>query len=147
MRWKHSQTITTITNKEIWGFLEIWLCQHILLMIYLIAIAIDMNLCIVITMVESTKLEISSKWETLDNENGEDYIFLDYYSDIPKLRDNDADYQTMIEISVLTKDFEDRKILVEYIKQKFLSTPTYSRSDEYEYYQAQFQTGVFIVNE
>ena len=91
----------------------------------------------------NTKVHIGD----LEDMNGEDYIFLDYYSDIPKLRDNDADYQTMIEISVLTKDFEDRKILVEYIKQKFLSTPTYSRSDEYEYYQAQFQTGVFIVNE
>lgn len=80
----------------------------------------------------------------LEDMNGEDYIFLDYLSDIAMLRDNDADYQTLIQISILTKDYEDRKTLVKYIKEKFLSAPTFSKSDEFEYYQAQFTIGVFI---
>ena len=80
----------------------------------------------------------------LEDMNGQDYIFLDYLNDVPMLRDNEADYQSIIQISVLTKDFEDRKTLVNYIKQKFLIAPQYSKSDEFEYYQAQFTTGVFI---
>lgn len=80
----------------------------------------------------------------LEDMDGQDYIFLDYLNDEPMLRDNEADYQSIIQISVLTKDFEDRKTLVNYIKQKFLIAPDYSKSDEFEYYQAQFTTGVFI---
>ena len=84
----------------------------------------------------------------LEDMQGQDYIFLDYLNDIAILSDDTADYQTIIQISVLTKDFEDRKILVNYIKKQFLSsTPTYSRSDEYEYYQAQFTTGIFLMDE
>lgn len=80
----------------------------------------------------------------LEDMNGQDYIFLDYLNDVPMLRDNEADYQSIIQISVLTKNFENRKTLVNYIKQKFLISPQYSKSDEFEYYQAQFTTGVFI---
>lgn len=80
----------------------------------------------------------------LEDMNGQDYIFLDYTNDVPMLSDNQADYQNVIEISVLTNDFENRKVLVDYIKQKFLIAPTYSRSDESHYYMAQFTTGVFI---
>lgn len=80
----------------------------------------------------------------LEDMEGQDYIFLDYLEDVAMLRDNSADYQSIIQISVLTKDFDDRKTLVNYIKQKFLIEPAYSKSDEFEYYQAQFTTGVFI---
>lgn len=80
----------------------------------------------------------------LEDMEGHDYIFLDYLEDVAMLRDNSADYQSIIQISVLTKDFDDRKTLVNYIKQKFLIEPAYSKSDEFEYYQAQFTTGVFI---
>lgn len=80
----------------------------------------------------------------LEDMEGQDYIFLDYLEDVPMLRDNSADYQSIIQISVLTKDFDDRKTLVDYIRQEFLINPAYSKSDEFEYYQAQFTTGVFI---
>lgn len=80
----------------------------------------------------------------LEEMNGNDYIFLDYLNDVAMLRDNDADYQTIIQISVLTRDYEDRKTLVKYIKDEFLSPPTYQKSDESEYYEAQFTTGVFL---
>lgn len=80
----------------------------------------------------------------LEDMQGQDYIFLDYFEDVPMLRDDEADFQNIVQISVLTKDFENRKILVNYIKQKFLIAPEYSHSDEFEYYQAQFTTGLFI---
>lgn len=80
----------------------------------------------------------------LEDMNGEDYIFMDVLNDIAILRDDSADYQTLIQISVLTRNYEDRKKLVKYIKSKFLSAPAYSKSDEFEYYQAQFTIGVFL---
>lgn len=80
----------------------------------------------------------------LEDMNGKDYIFFDVLNDIAIGSDDTADYQTVIQISVLTKDYENRKTLVKYIKSEFLSAPIYSRSDEYEYYQAQFTTGVFL---
>ena len=83
----------------------------------------------------------------LEDMDGKDYIFLDYGEEVAELRDNDADYQSIMQISVLTKDFEDRATLVKYIKKQFLSAPTYSKSIEFEYYQAQFDIGVFIYAE
>ncbi len=80
----------------------------------------------------------------LEDMDGKDYIFLDFINDVAMLRDNNADYQSLIQISVLTKDFEDRKTLVKYIKDEFLSAPVFSKSEEFEYYQAQFTIGVFI---
>jgi len=75
---------------------------------------------------------------------GQDYIFLDFLNDVSIKSDDSADYQTLIQISVCTKDFENRKTLTKYIKQQFLSAPTYSKSDEGEYYVSQFTIGVFL---
>lgn len=80
----------------------------------------------------------------LDDMNGKDYIFLDYVEETPILRDNDAYYQSILQISILTKSMQSRRTLVKYIKQMFLSAPTYSKYDEFEYYQAQFNIGVFL---
>lgn len=80
----------------------------------------------------------------LEDMQGKDYIFLDFTSESPTLRDDNADYQTIIQISVYTRDFENRRILCNYIKQKFLSAPTYSKSTEFEYFTAFFTTGIFL---
>lgn len=91
----------------------------------------------------NTKVHIGD----LEDMDGKDYIFLDFLNDVAMLRDNDADYQTMIQISVATKDFEKRKTLTKYIQDEFLSAPTYTKSIESEYYVAQFTIGVFLVAE
>lgn len=80
----------------------------------------------------------------LDDMQGNDYIFLDFVNDEAILRDNDAYYQTIVQISVLTRNYEDRKTLTKYIQNKYLSAPTYSRYDESQYYQAQFTFGVLL---
>lgn len=80
----------------------------------------------------------------LEDMNGNDYIFLDYLNELPFLSDDTACYQTIIQISVLTTDFEKRKTLVSYIQNEFLSAPTYSKSNESEYYMAQFTFGVIV---
>lgn len=91
----------------------------------------------------NTKVHIGD----LEDMNGEDYIFLDFLNDVAMLRDNNADYQTMIQISVTTKDYEKRKTLVQYIKNEFLSAPSFSKSQESEYYVAQFTIGVILTPE
>lgn len=96
------------------------------------------------TYLKDNPLHVPVHIGDLEDMEGQDYIFLDVLNDITMLRDDDADYQTIIQISVLTKDYENRKKLVNYIKQQFLAAPVYSRSDEAEYYQAQFTTGVFL---
>lgn len=83
----------------------------------------------------------------LEDMNGEDYIFLDFFQEVPTLRDNNAYYQTILQVSVLTRDFEDMKTLTKYIQDKFLTAPTYSRNDTFEYYQSQMNIGVFLVPE
>lgn len=88
----------------------------------------------------NTEVHIGS----LEDLNGQDYIILDFLNDVAMLRDNNADYQTLIQVSCLTKDFEDRKTLSNYIKDEFLSAPIYSKSDEFEYYQAQFTIGLLM---
>lgn len=80
----------------------------------------------------------------LEDMQGKDFIFLDYNAEQPILRDNNAYYQTHLQISVLTRNFEKRKALVKYIQKEFLSAPTYSKSDESQYYQAQFDVYVLI---
>ena len=80
----------------------------------------------------------------LEDMQGKDYIFLDYFSENSIGSDNDGVYQTIFQISIATKDFEKRKQLVNYIKTLFYSSPTYTKSDDSEYYIAQFNIGVFI---
>ena len=80
----------------------------------------------------------------LEDMQGKDYIFLDYFSESSIGSDNNGIYQTIFQISIATKDFENRKTLVNYIKTLFYSSPTYTKSDDSEYYIAQFNVGVFL---
>lgn len=80
----------------------------------------------------------------LEDMQGKDYIFLDYFSENSIGSDNGGIYQTIFQISIATKDFEKRKQLVKYVKQFFFASPTYTKSDDSEYYIAQFTIGVFL---
>lgn len=93
---------------------------------------------------KANPLNVEVHFGDLEDMNGKDYIFVDYAWDNAILRDNNADYQNILEISVLTKGYEDRKIIVDYIHKKFLTNVTYSKSSEFEYYQAQMNIGVFV---
>ena len=50
----------------------------------------------------------------------------------------------MIQFSVLTKNFESRKTICQYIKNMFVVRFQFDKADESEYYQATGQTEVFI---
>lgn len=76
--------------------------------------------------------------------NGEDYIFFDYLEDELIPFDDKGIYQAMIQITVCTKDFENRKILTDYIKAKFNVFVNYEKSIEFEYYLARCNCGLVM---
>lgn len=89
-------------------------------------------------------LGIEVRMGAVPDMEGNDYIILDYLNDISILHDNTACYQKLMQITCLTKDYEDRKSLITYIQNKFLTNATYTMSSQSDYYIAQFTIGVFI---
>lgn len=81
----------------------------------------------------------------LDDMNNQDYIFFDYLTDNPISADDGyTDSKIGVQFSVLTKDFEDRKILVNYIKDMFVCTVSFDHSEEHEYYAAFMRCDLLI---
>lgn len=80
----------------------------------------------------------------IEDMNGEDYIFFDYISDSIMASDNRGVYKTYIQITIATRDFENRKVLVDYVKQLFNVEVTYEKSIDFEYYLARLNCGVLI---
>ncbi len=81
----------------------------------------------------------------LDDMNNQDYIFFDYLTDTPISADDGyTDSKIEVQFSVLTKDFEDRKTLVKYIKDMFVCNVSLDHSDEHEYYAAYMRTFLLI---
>lgn len=80
--------------------------------------------------------------------NGSDYIFLDYINEVIIGSDNDGAYQTYIQITVATRDFENRNTLVNYIKNYFkVMSIDYEKSFEFEYYLARMSKGILMSDE
>lgn len=77
-------------------------------------------------------VEVGSK----DDLNGRDYLFLNFLTEELIGSDDKGVYKTSVQITVATKDFEDRNLLVDFIKEKFNVYVTYDTSDEFEYYVA-----------
>lgn len=95
-------------------------------------------------LLSSNPLNVDVHIGDLDDMQGRDYIFLDFVNDVAIGYDDNGDYQTIIQISVATKDFEKRIALTEFIQQNFFAPATYSKDSESEYYIAQFTFGVFM---
>lgn len=89
-------------------------------------------------------LGLEVKMGAVEDLEGQDYIILDYLNDLPVLHDDTACYQKQMQITTLTKDYEDRKTLIDYIQSNFLTPANYMMSDQSDYYIAQFTIGVFI---
>ena len=79
--------------------------------------------------------------------DGRDYLFLSYTNDEIIGADNKATYQTFIQITVATRDFEDRKTLVNYVKDLLNVTVTYEKAIDFEYYVARCNCGVLMYEE
>lgn len=80
----------------------------------------------------------------IDDMNGKDYIFFDYVSDSLLGSDNRGVYQTYVQITIATRDFEKRKILVDYVKRLFNVEVTYEKAVDFEYYIARMNCGILM---
>lgn len=76
--------------------------------------------------------------------NGKDYIFLDFQYDELIGSDNRGVYRTSVQITVATKDFDDRKVLADYVKNLFNVEVTYEKAFDFEYFLARCRSGVLM---
>lgn len=81
------------------------------------------------------------------NLNGGDYIFLDFTNDELISSDDKGCYQSYIQITVATKDFENRKTLVKFVKDFLNVTVTYEKAIDFEYFVARCVCGVLLHEE
>lgn len=89
-------------------------------------------------------LGVTVKVGDVSSLNGEDYLFLSYTNDELISYDNEATYQTYIQITVATRDFENRKKLVNYIKDYLTVTVSYEKAIDFEYWVARCVCGVLM---
>jgi hypothetical protein len=78
------------------------------------------------------------------NLNGGDYLFLDFTNDELIGSDNRGCYQSYIQVTVATRDFEDRKTLVNYVKDFLNVSVMYEKAIDFEYFVARCTCGVLI---
>lgn len=81
------------------------------------------------------------------NLNGGDYIFFDYTNDDLIGYDDKGTYQRFIQITIATRDFEDRKTLVNYVKKLLNVSVTYEKAIDFEYFVARCTCGVLMYEE
>ena len=78
------------------------------------------------------------------NLNGGDYLFLDFTNDELIGSDNRGCYQSYIQVTVATRDFEDRKTLVKYVKDFLNVSVMYEKAIDFEYFVARCTCGVLM---
>lgn len=78
-----------------------------------------------------------------DLEN-KDYIFFDYLEERPISADNTSQYVTSVEISIVSKDYDNTRLVAKYVQGLFNIAFSYSNYEEHEYYLAQGDTEIFI---
>lgn len=92
----------------------------------------------------SNPLNVDVSVGDVENLNGGDYIFLDFTNDDLMGSDNRGTYQSYIQITVATRDFRNRKTLVEFIKNYLNVSVTYEKAIDFEYFIARCECGVLM---
>lgn len=80
----------------------------------------------------------------VENLNGGDYIFLDFTNDNLMGSDNKGTYQSYIQITIATRDFRNRKTLVEFVKRYLNVSVNYEKAIDFEYFIARCECGVLM---
>ena len=84
----------------------------------------------------------------LEDMNNQDYIFFDYLTDNPiNADDGYTDSLIGVQFSVVTKGFDSRRELVDYIKQQFVCNISFDHDSEHEYYVAYMRTTILLRRE
>lgn len=83
---------------------------------------------------KANPLGVSVHIGELEDMNGKDYIFVDFLSDSLIGADDSGVYKTSLQITVCTKNFDDRFTLTKYV-QEFMNVQTnYDKTYDYEYW-------------
>lgn len=100
----------------------------------------------IFTYLSANPLDVEVHVGDLEEMNNDDYIFFDYLNDELIPFDDEGLYKTRVQFTVCTKDYEDRKTLVSYIKEQFFGNWNYEHAEEHEYYLARMRCEL-IINE
>ena len=96
------------------------------------------------TFLLNNPLKVNVHVGSLEDLNGEDWIFLDFLTEDLIGSDDKGCYRTSLQITIATKDFENRKSLVRYVQGFLNVSVTYETSREFQYYLARCQSGVIL---
>lgn len=96
---------------------------------------------------KANPLGVKVEFGSVDDMHNEDYIIVNYLNDRLIGYNNKGMYSTSIQFTIFTKDFDDRKTLVDYVKQKFNVSVDYEPSNEYQYYQATLETNIMLAKD
>lgn len=99
------------------------------------------------TYLENNPLGVRVAIGSIEEMNNEDYIILNYLYERLIGSDNRGIYSTALQFTIATKDFDNRKKLVDYIKQQFNVSVDYEMSNEYQYYMATCDTTIILVKD
>lgn len=95
-------------------------------------------------LLKSNPLNVKVHTGDLDDLNGEDYIFFDSLSDDLIASDNSGSYVTEVQFTVFCKNFDDRKRLVNFLKQNFVGRVNRENDIKNGYFLARMRTELFI---
>ena len=96
---------------------------------------------------ESNPLNVKVEFGIITDLNNQDYIFVDLLREQAVGFDNNGLYLSTIQFVIATKDFDNRKTLVKYIKDMFTCSFSYDKADESEYYAAYCTTTLIMEEE
>lgn len=83
---------------------------------------------------------------SLEDLNGQDYIFFNYLNDNLIGSDDKGVYRTRMQIAIATRDFERNKVLTDYVKNFLNVSVSFDKSFEFEYYLTRCECGVLMHN-
>lgn len=79
--------------------------------------------------------------------NGADYLLLDYTNDDLIGYDDKGYHRSFIQITVATKDFENRKTLVNYVKDYLNVSVSYDKDIDFEYFLARCTCAILMTED
>lgn len=85
---------------------------------------------------KANPLNVKVHFGDLEELNGNDYIFVDLITDNLIASDDKGIYKTTIQITIATKDYDDRNTLTKYVKDYINVSCRYDRQNEYQYFLA-----------
>lgn len=98
-------------------------------------------------LLQSNPLKVPVAIGDVEDMNGQDYIFVDFVRDELIGSDNKGVYKTSLEMVIATRQFDNRTVLLNFLKDHFNLSVRFDRQMEFEYYVAQCSTEILLYEE